>query len=110
MESEWSTLTPKPDCALAILYNAARSALRARVAAERPLELRHLVERVAEQPLGHAEVAKLLHAAARPHLGGVVGHEAAALREEPPVASCLRRLEQRHGARRPDALQQRLRA
>eukprot|EP00315_Gephyrocapsa_oceanica_P028240 CAMPEP_0185467092 /NCGR_PEP_ID=MMETSP1365-20130426/97058_1 /TAXON_ID=38817 /ORGANISM="Gephyrocapsa oceanica, Strain RCC1303" /LENGTH=195 /DNA_ID=CAMNT_0028073829 /DNA_START=402 /DNA_END=985 /DNA_ORIENTATION=+ len=86
------------------------SAPRALERRHRPLELRHLVERVAEQPLGHAEVAQLLHAAARPHLGGVVGHEAAALREEPPVARRVRRLEQRHGARRPDALLQRLRA
>ena len=51
--------------------------------AHRAFQLRHLVERVAEQPLGHAQVAQLLHAAARAHLGGVVGHEAAALREEP---------------------------
>ena len=34
-----------------------------------------------------------IHAAARPHLGGVVRHVAAALREEPPVARCVRRLE-----------------
>mmetsp|Transcript_25204 Transcript_25204/g.76254 ORF Transcript_25204/g.76254 Transcript_25204/m.76254 type:complete len:274 (-) Transcript_25204:132-953(-) len=83
----------------------------ARRRARRPhLQLRHLVERVAEQPLGHAKVAQLLHAAARPHLGGVVGHVAAALREEPPVAHRVRRLEQRHGGRRRDALLQRLRA
>ena len=84
--------------------------MRRRRTSSAHLQLRHLVERVAEQPLGYAEVAQLLHAAARPHLGGVVGHVAAALLEEPPVAHRVRRLEQRHGARRPDALLQRLRA
>ena len=40
----------------------------------------------------------------------MVSHETAALREEPPVARRVRRLEQRHGGRRRDALLQRLRA
>ena len=48
----------------------------------------------------HLHRCSSLHAAARAHLGGVVGHEAAALREEPPVA---RRAPPRAAARRSPA-------
>ena len=52
-------------CHTAPVLDRALSALRDAERAHRALQLRHLVERVAEQPLGHAKVAQL-HAAARP--------------------------------------------